>query len=112
MKKTGFNETKALLGRITPEIEAQFEKANRENAEMIVDLAKVLIPEKSGASRAAIRNLPGPDGSQLIDFGQKAKVIEGNRGPRPFVNPAIQATKKKRTARARKALRDAIKAVK
>ncbi len=112
MKKSGFSATKKMLRKITPEIEAKFEDANRENAEMIVDLAKVLIPERSGASRAAIRNLPGPNGSQLIDFGPKAKVIEGDRGPRPFVNPALAGTKKKRAARSRKAIRDAIKAVK
>lgn len=112
MKKTGFKATQSLLKRITPEVEAQFEAANRDNAEMIVDLAKVLIPEKSGANRALVRNMPGADGSQLIDFGPKAKVIEGKRGPRPFVNPALKATKKKRDARNRKAIKDAIKAVK
>ena len=112
MKKSGFGATKAMLNRITPEIEAKFEDANRENAEMIVDMAKVLIPSVTGTNRALIRNMPGADGSQLIDFGPKAKVIEGERGPRPFVNPALKATKKKRDARASKAIRDAIKAVK
>lgn len=112
MKKSGLKSTQNMLRKITPEIEAQFEAANRENAEMIVDVAKVLIPERSGASRAAIRNMPGPDGSQLIDFGPKAKVIEGDKAPRPFVNPALAATKKKRAVRSRKAIRDAIKAVK
>lgn len=112
MKKSGFDTTKAMLNRITPEIKAKFEAANRDNAEMVVDLAKVLIPSVSGTNRALIRNLPGADGSQLIDFGPKAKVIEGDRGPRPFVNPALNATKKKRAARNRKAIRDAIKAVK
>ncbi|MGR3605324.1 hypothetical protein [Sulfitobacter sp.] len=112
MKKSGFGATKAMLNRITPEIEAKFEKANRDNAEMIVDMAKVLIPSVTGTNRALIRNIPGDDGSQLIDFGPKAKVIEGDRGPRPFVNPALSATKKKRAARSRKAIKDAIKAVK
>jgi hypothetical protein len=112
VKKSGFDSAKAMLARLTPEVEAQFEAANRDNAEMIVDLAKVLIPEVTGVNRALIRNLPGADGSQLIDFGPKSKVIEGKRGPRPFVNPALAATKKKRAARNRKAIRDAIKAVK
>ncbi|HDZ80727.1 MAG TPA: hypothetical protein ENH56_05715 [Roseobacter sp.] len=111
MKKSGFTATKSMLNRVTPEVEAQFEAANRDNAEMIVDLAKVLIPEKTGTNRALIRNIPGEDGSQLIDFGPKAKVIEGKRGPRPFVNPALAATKKKRVARNRKAIKKAIKAV-
>ena len=109
MKKTGFDATRAMLKRLPPEVEAQFEAANRDNAEMIVDLAKVLVPERSGAARALIRNLPGADGSQLVDFGPKSKVIEGNRGPRPFANPALKATRKKRAARNRKAIRDAIK---
>jgi hypothetical protein len=111
VKKSGFSATKSMLKRITPEVEAQFENANRDNAEMIVDMAKVLIPEVTGTNRALIRNIPGDDGSQLIDFGPKAKVIEGERGPRPFVNPAMAATKKKRAARNRKAIKDAIKAV-
>ncbi len=112
MKKTGFAATKSILNRITPAIEAKFAQANQDNAEMVVDLAKVLIPEATGTNRALIRNLPGADGSQLIDFGPKAKVIEGRSGPRPFVNPALAATKNKRAARNRKAIRDAIKAVK
>jgi len=112
VKKSGFGNTKALLNKITPEIEAQFEKANQDNADSIVDLAKVLIPEKTGRNRALIRSLPDADGSRLIDFGPKSKVIEGNKGPRPFVNPALAGTKKKRAARNRKAVRDAIKAVK
>lgn len=112
MKKSGFTATKSMLNRITPEIEAQFARANQDNAEMVVDLAKVLIPERSGTNRALIRNIPGDDGSQLIDFGPKAKVIEGDRGPRPFVNPSLAATREKRAARNRKAIKDAIKAVK
>lgn len=112
MKKSGFAATKRMLNKITPEIEAQFAKANKENAESIVDLAQVLIPTPTGTNRALIRNIAGEDGSQLIDFGPKAKVIEGKRGPRPFVNPALAGTKKKRAARSRKAIKDAIKAVK
>lgn len=111
MKKSGFKATKTMLNKITPEIEAQFARANQDGAELVVDVAKVLIPERSGASRAAIRNIPGADGSQLIDFGPKAKVIEGNKGPRPFANPALKATKKKRQSINRKAIRKAIKAV-
>lgn len=112
MKKSGFTATKRMLNKITPEIEAQFAKANQDNAESIVDLAQVLIPERTGTNRALIRNIAGEDGSQLIDFGPKAKVIEGKRGPRPFVNPALAGTRTKRAARSRKAIKDAIKAVK
>jgi hypothetical protein len=107
MKKMGFDRVNAMLARITPEIQEALAKANEENAQEIVDLAKVLIPSVTGASRAAIGHIANPDGSQLIDFGKKAKVIEGDRGPRPFVNPALQATKQSRKARNRKSIRDA-----
>lgn len=110
MKKQGFNRVQAMLARITPAIEAEFEDANRDNAHMIVDVAKVLIPEESGASRAAMATTDAGDKGQLIDFGPKAKVIEGGKGPRPFVNPALESTKKSRTARNKQAMQRAIKA--
>lgn len=111
MKKSGFGATKRMLAKITPEIEAKFATANRENAESIADLARVLIPKRTGASAAAIRNIPTDNGGQIVDFGKKAKVIEGGKAPRPFVNPAMKATAKARKARNRKAIRDAVKAV-
>ena len=107
MQKTGFDRVKRMLTRITPEVMAHLSEANRKNAEEIVDLAKVLIPERSGQSRAAIGNYESDKG-QLIDFGKKAKVIEGNRGPRPFVNPALAATKKSRKARNKAAMKAAM----
>ncbi|MCZ4351534.1 hypothetical protein O4H61_03310 [Roseovarius aestuarii] len=112
MKKTGFKATQSMLNKITPAIESQFARANKDNAEMIVDMAQVLIPVDRGVNRALIRSIAGDDGSQLVDFGPKAKVIEGNRAPRPFVNPAINGTEKARRVRNRKAIKDAIKAVK
>lgn len=111
MKKSGFNANRAMLARLPDAVQAKFDDANRDNAELIVDVAQTLIPERSGASRLAIRNTEVGDGAQLIDFGPKAKVIEGNKGPRPFVNPALKLTVKKRRARNRKAVRDAVKAV-
>lgn len=111
MKKSGFSATKRMLAKITPEIEAQFATANRENAELIVDVAKVLIPEISGNSRGQISNVAMEEGGQLVDFGPKAKVIEGGQAPRAFKNPAMKATHKKRRARNKMAVRDAIKAV-
>jgi hypothetical protein len=123
---TGMTKAKRMLAKITPAVIDEFEKANRENAELIVDVAKVLAPVKSGATRAAIRNVPAVDGGQLIDFGPLSKILEGGTAPRfhksgksvgsgparPFVNPALQGTKKKRTARNRKAVKAAIQAVK
>lgn len=111
MQKSGFDRVQAMLAKITPAIQEALAKANEENAQEIVDLAKVLIENRTGASRAAIGHIANPDGSQLIDFGKKAKVIEGNRGPRPFVNPAMQATKKSRKERNRKAIRDAARSL-
>lgn len=111
MEKMGFGRAKAMLNKLGPAVKAEFAKANRENAAAIVDLARVLIPERTGASRAMIAAYDAPDGGQLIDFGKKAKVIEGGQAPRPFVNPAMQATKKARKARNRKAIQDAAKAV-
>lgn len=123
LKATGAKKAIRTIGKITPAVEAQFEGANRDNAHAIVDVAKVLVPVKSGATRAAIKNVPAPDGGQIIDFGPLSKILEGgtenrttslgaNRGKgpaRPFVNPAMQGTKKKRTARNRKAVRDALR---
>tara|TARA_R100000951_G_scaffold116730_1_gene130203 strand:- start:8611 stop:8949 length:339 start_codon:yes stop_codon:yes gene_type:complete len=112
MKKSGFDRTQRMLRKITPEIEAKFATANRENADQIADLARVLIPKRTGLSAAAIRTIPADNGGQIVDFGKKAKVIEGKNAPRPFVNPAMKATAKARKARNRKAIRDAVKAVK
>lgn len=112
MKKSGFGKARRKLLGLGEEVDRQFERANHENAKDIVALAKVLIPQKTGVSRQAIRYTEGSDGGVLIDFGPKSKVIEGDSGPRPFVNPTMAATKKTRRARNRKAVRDAIKAVK
>jgi len=69
--------------------------------------------KKTGFGKtSAIKKTEIEGGGQLVDFGKKAKVIEGDKAPRPFVNPALKATKKDRDRRARKAIRDAIKAVK
>jgi hypothetical protein len=99
------------LLKLSAEVDRQFQDATEENAKDIVAVAKILIEERSGDSRREISYLGVGDGSVLIYFGKKAKVIEGNRGPSPFVNPALVATKRNRSARNRKALRDAIKAV-
>lgn len=111
MKATGFSSAKATLAKLPSAIQEEFDGANRDNAKLLVDMAKVLIPERTGASRLAIRNTEVADGAQLVDFGPKAKLIEGERGPRPFVNPALKLTRKKRRLRNNKALRQAVKKV-
>lgn len=108
----GTDRVKRMLQRLPAECDRHFEQSNRDNAEDLVGVARVLIPNVSGVSRAAINNFDAPEGGQIVDFGVKAKVIEGNRGPRPFVNPALAATKKPRKARNRKALKDAIRSAK
>jgi hypothetical protein len=111
MQKSGFDRVQTMLAKITPAIQGALAQANEKNAQEIVDLAKVLIPNVTGASRAAIGHIANPDGSQLLDFGKKAKVIEGGKAPRPFVNPALAATKNARKARNRKAIRDAARSL-
>ncbi|WP_282026856.1 hypothetical protein [Limimaricola cinnabarinus] len=108
MKKTGFDRVHRFLNNIADEAELSLDAANRENGEDVLALARVLIPEATGASRLAIRGYQMPDGGYLMDFGPKAKVIEGEKGPRPFVNPALKATRDRRKKRNRKAIKDAI----
>lgn len=112
MKKTGFDRVKRILNKLPDEVELTMREANRENGEDVLALARVLIPEKTGASRLAIRGAEVPEGGYLMDFGPKSKVIEGERGPRPFVNPALKATRARRKKRSRKALKDAVKRAK
>lgn len=109
MKKTGFDRAKQRVAKLPDAVERHFADANKENAEEIVSLARVLIPVDSGRSRKEISNTAVEGGGQLVNFGRKAKVIEGNSGPRPFKNPAMRSTKPKRRARNKKALKDAIK---
>ena len=98
-------------------------EANQDNAQEIVRVARVLVPAgKTARAKAAIKAIPQGDG-QLIDFGPLSKILEGGteerqhkdghrtgKGPKiPFVSPAMKATYKKRRARTRKAIRDAVK---
>lgn len=110
MKITGANKVKGMMRRLPAEIGHHSAMANKDNAEAVASLARVFIPSVTGANRAKIRTFPGEGNGYVVDFGDKAKVIEGRNAPRPFVNPALRATKAERSARARKATRDAIKA--
>jgi len=123
LKTSGLKQQKRRLASIGKRAVSQFELANKENAELIVDTAKALVPVATGTSRALIRNIDGPEGSQIVDFGPISRILEGGteervsktgkksgKGPAlPFKNPAMDATKTKRYARNRKAVRDAIK---
>ena len=111
---TGARATVAFLERLPKAARKHLDDANRNNGEEVLALARVLIPGAedgaSGASRLAIKGSEQEDGGYLMDFGPKAKVIEGNRAPRPFVNPALEVTRKSRARRNRAALKKAIKA--
>jgi hypothetical protein len=76
----------------------------------MVRLAKVLHPG-DGENRAAITSTENADGSILVDFGAKAKVTEGDSGPRPFVNPVLSVIRKRVGGRYRNAVNRAVKDV-
>ena len=109
MKKEGFDKVKRMMRRMPDLVEKHSEMANRESAEDLAAVARALIPSVTGANRAKIRTFPGEGTGHVVDFGDKAKVIEGKNAPRPFVNPALRATKDSRRKRAAKAVRDSIK---
>ena len=112
IKKSGF----AALGRKLSQIErtgrGELQRANVDNAQLLADMARLLIPVDSGTSRAAIRAVELSQTQVMVDFGPKAKVIEGGSAPRPFVNPALRATRDRRRKRNAKALRAIRKALK
>lgn len=123
VRKKGFKELYAKLNRITPAARAEFDKVNEENAGDVAALARVLIPARSGQARGLIKTSPGPSGGTLIDFGPLAKILEGGteerrtrdgqsrgKGPKlPFVNPAFEATKGRRNARNKRALKKVLR---
>lgn len=89
-------------------------RANKLSGDELVRTAKILIPtggdvHGDGSERDKITGTANADGSYLADFGPKSKVIEGERGPRPFVNPALAVTRKKHGARSRSAVNRAVK---
>lgn len=100
--------------RLRRGVTQQMAKANKATGDDLVRIAKVLIPvggdvHGDGHERDKITGTANPDGSYRADFGPKSKVIEGERGPRPFVNPALSVTRKKHQSRARSAVNRAVK---
>lgn len=88
--------------------------ANQRSGAELIATAKVLMPvggdvHGDGHERNKIVGTENEDGSYLCDFGPKSKVIEGDRGPRPFVNPALAVTRKRHAARAKRAANKAVK---
>ncbi|WP_353475520.1 HK97 gp10 family phage protein [Salipiger sp. H15] len=114
MTVIGADKVMRKLSKLERRVKDQVDAANRKSGEELVRTAKVLIPmgadvEKDGRERDKITGTQNPDGSYLVDFGPKSKVIEGDRGPRPFVNPALKVLRKKHGARVRRAVNKAVK---
>jgi hypothetical protein len=109
MSIIGADRVRRALQKMPERMKKQVAEANHKSGAELIRIAKVLIPEVSGDSRAAIIGTANSDGSYLCDFGPKAKVIEGERGPRPFVNPALSVTRKRHSARAKRAMNKAVK---
>lgn len=109
MKVENPDVIKRMFDRLTPEIRDEVNKAVQKNGDELVKTAALLIPVVSGENKRQIKGTVQEDGGYLADFGPKAKVIEGEKGPRPFVNPALKALRKRHTGRASRALKAAIK---
>lgn len=104
----------AKLDRLKRLVSERIARANKLTGDELVRTAKVLIPvggdvHGDGRERDKIAGTQYPNGDYLVDFGPKSKVIEGQRGPRPFVNPALTVTRKKHQSRARNAVNRAVK---
>jgi hypothetical protein len=111
---TGGEQIARKLAQLPERIKAKVALATRQSADELVRVAKVLIPtggdvHGDGVERDKITATQNADGSVLVDFGPKSKVIEGERGPRPFVNPALSVTRKAFKARGRRAANRAVK---
>lgn len=104
------------LSQLPARVKQRVDEMTKRSADELVRTAKVLIPvggdvHGDGHERDKIKATQNADGSVLVDFGPKSKVIEGERGPRPFVNPALSVTRKKHKARAKRAINRAVKEV-
>lgn len=126
VRKVGFKRVERLLNELPETTTKHLKQAQEDNAQEVTRIARVLVPVgETGRSKAAIKATAVGNG-QLMDFGPLSSILEGGTrdrfhksgkgvgaGPaRPFVNPAMKATAKKRTDRIRKALRDAVKEAK
>ncbi len=104
----GADRVRRKLARLKTLVPKHMARANQLSGEELIRIARVLHPG-DGATRAEIVGRQSADGSYTCDFGSKAKVTEGKRGPRPFVNPALKATEKKRKRRRSAAVGKAVK---
>lgn len=123
LSKQGFRRAERMLKQLPATTRKHLTQANEDNGQFVLQVARVLVPEgETGRAKAAIRGSKQGDGF-LMDFGPLSSILEGGTGERttktgasrgrmpkrPFVNPALKATAKKRRRRSNKALRDAIR---
>lgn len=102
------------LSALRAKVRREAAAANQKSGQELIAVAKVLIPvggdvHGDGSEREKISGTAQADGAYLCDFGPKSKVIEGERGPRPFVNPALAVTRKRHQGRAKRAVNKAVK---
>lgn len=112
----GADRVMRKLSQLPAHIKRRVDEMTKRSGDELARTAKVLIPvggdvHGDGHERDKITSQQLADGSVLVDFGPKSKVIEGERGPRPFVNPALSVNRKKHRARARRAVNRAVKEV-
>jgi hypothetical protein len=110
MTVEGADRLKRRLQSLPGRVKLRQAAAVARNGEDLISVARVLVPVVEGDARAEIRGGMQGEG-YLADFGSHAKVIEGDSGPRPFVNPALSYTRKRRSGRHRRALKQAMKDV-
>jgi len=110
----GADKIARKLADLPDRIRQNVNRMNLQSGNELARTAKVLIPmggdvHGDGMERDKITATQNADGSVLVDFGPKSKVIEGESGPRPFVNPALSVTRKKHAARTKRAVNRAVK---
>lgn len=113
----GTKKASDRLAGIGKKLARRLSKTNIKNAEEIADVARILVPlgtkDEQARTRSQITTEVVPDSkgggtdAVMIDFGPRAKVVEGNKGPTPFVNPALEVTRNRRRARIRRAIKAA-----
>lgn len=103
------NRSKSGLARFKVLLKKRVAAQHLIAARRAVRMAKILIPVADGDAQGDIDFTVFADGSVNIFFGQKAKVIEGGRDPRPFVVPTMKVVRKKLRGQHKRALRQAIK---
>lgn len=109
MSLTGSGRVNRKLMNLRRDLGRTTAAANATSGRAMVRLAKALIPEEGGDSRDDIDMTQFRDGAVLVDFGQKARVIEADRGPRPFVGPTKKRELKKHKDRVRRAVSKAVR---